>query len=133
MITRKSFTDAIIVAMSWFIGYWITRFFGQGAEAVIGYAIIGGWWFTAYISAKLVLHISLVIPLFFGYFLLFTIAGITGEASFYRDIYSLSFNNISFSVFLFFLGINLAQSFFICSPVIFDWLFRKIISVWPKK
>ena len=129
MITRKSFIDALIVAMIWIIGYWIARVFAQGMEASTTYAVVVGWWFTAYMTSRFNLSISLLIPLFIGYFLLFTFAAIIEEPWFYRDIYLFSFSDISFSSLLFFLVIASLQSFFICSPVIFDFLFRKIVCI----
>ena len=125
MITRKSFIDALIAAVSWIVGYWVARILTQGMVASVAYAMIVAWWFTAHISSRFVLHISLIVPLFFGTLVLATVTEIIENFSFYKTA--------SFLPFLTLLGTSFVLSFIICSPVIFDWLFRKIISICSRK
>ena len=124
MITRQSFLDALIAAISWIAGVWLVHILLKGLDATEAYAVIVGWWLTAYISSKLVLHISLVIPLFFMFLSLFIIAAACGQSWFYREISSLSLVDL--------FEIGLAQSLFVCSPIIFDYLFCKIINIFSK-
>ena len=126
MITRKSFIDALIAAASWVIGYWIVRMLTQGMEASAAYAMIAGWWFAAYVPSKFNLHISLIVPLFFGSFMWAVVTEII-ENEIIENI--LFYRNAPFLPFLTLLGISLALSLIVCSPIIFDFLFRKIVCI----
>jgi len=118
MINRKSIAGALIAAICWMVGYCVASIFGEGMSAVTAYSIIVGWWLTAYISSKFLLNISLIIPLFFCSFFVLMTAGVNGKFFFYKNV-PLSFLDL--------LTISLAQSFVICSPIIFDWLMQKFV------
>lgn len=121
MIDRGSFTGALIAASSWTAGYFATVALGHELSAVSAYAVIVGWWLTAYVSSIFALSISVSIPLFVGYFLLFLVATMSGQSWFYRDVATLTVPAV--------LGIGSVQAIAVCSPIIFDWFVRRIIRI----
>lgn len=125
MIDRKSFAGALTAAVSWAVGYFATLALGQGMSAVSAYAVIVGWWLTAYVSSSFALPVAAVIPLSVGYLALFLVATISGQSWFYKDASSLTVPAV--------LGIGLAQAVAICSPILFDWLTRQAIRICSRK
>jgi len=125
MIDQRSLAGALTAFVSWAVGYFATLAIGQGLSAVSAYAVIVGWWLTAYISASFSLPVAAVVPLFVGYLALFLVATISGQSWFYRDVVSLTVPEA--------LGIGLAQALAVCSPLLFDWLFRQAIRIGSRR
>lgn len=127
MMNRKSLLGAMIGAISWIVGYWVTRFVGDGMSAVDAYALLVGWWFTAYVSSRFALSIAAAVLLSLGYWVLFVIAALVGQPWFYRDVLELTFPAM--------LWIGLLQAAVIGSPILFDRLFRRVsqINANPKR
>ena len=125
MIDRKTFAGALTAALSWTVGYSATLALGQGMSGVSAYAVLVGWCLTAYVSSSLALPISAVIPLSAGYFVVFLVATTGGQSWFYKDAYSLTLPAA--------LGIGLAQTLAVCSPIVFDWLVRRAIRICSKR
>ena len=121
MIDRKSLTGAMIGAISWFVGYFVARLLGEGMSGVSAYAVLVGWWLTAYVSSRFTLPITTMLPLSVAYLALFFIAAISGQSWFYRDVSALTFPAL--------LWIGLVQAVAISSPILFDWLFRHAIRI----
>lgn len=121
MMNRKSLSGALIGAISWIVGYWVTRLVGEGMSAVSAYALLVGWWLTAYVSSRLDLSIAAAILLSLGYWALFIVAALAGQPWFYRDVSTLAFPAI--------LWIGLLQAAVIGSPILFDRLFRRVSEI----
>lgn len=117
----RDFLAALTAATSWAVGYFATLTLGKGMGAVSAYALIVGWWLTAYISSSLALRVTAVIPLFTGYLGMFLVVTISGQPWFYRDVTSLTLPAT--------LVIGLAQALIVCSPLLFDGLFRLAIRI----
>lgn len=111
----------MIGALSWIAGYWVIRFVGDGMSAVDAYALLVGWWFTAYISSRFALSIAAAVLLSLGYWVLFVIAALVGQPWFYRDVLDLTFPAM--------LWIGLLQAVVIGSPILFDRLFQRVSQI----
>ncbi len=116
---RPALKGAFLSFFSWSFGYYGVLFAGQGLSAASNYALIIGWWFVAYISSVFFVPILSGLILAILYFALFIISVLIGYSWFYRDILSLNFMSA--------IAIGLVQTFFIASPVLFNWIFRKFI------
>ncbi|MBW8363856.1 MAG: hypothetical protein K0M39_04835 [Rhizobium sp.] len=121
MMNRKSLSGAMIGAISWIAGYWMIRFVGGGMSAVDAYALLVGWWFTAYVSSRFALSIAVAVLLSLGYWVLFVIAALVGQPWFYRDVLDLTFPAV--------LWIGLLQAVVIGSPILFDRLFQRVSQI----
>ena len=124
MNCRHTLVGALIAIVGWIVGYYLGMeiFAGQLGGAPIDAsenAVVIGWWFTAYLSARFMLPVGSVAPLAVGHFVLFQIAAIGGYDWFYRDARSLTVIAA--------LGLGFAQAFVVSSPVLFDWGFRQAI------
>jgi hypothetical protein len=67
MIDRRILAGALTAAVSWTVGYFATLAIGEGMSSVSAYAVIVGWWLTAYVSSSFVLPVAAAIPLALGY------------------------------------------------------------------
>lgn len=120
-MNRKSLSGALIGLISWVAGYWVTRLIGDGMSAVDAYALLVGWWLTAYVSSRFALSIAAAILLSLGYWVLFMVAALAGQPWFYRDIFALTFPTM--------LWIGLLQAAVIGSPILFDRLFQRVSQI----
>lgn len=120
-MSRKYLFGAVIGAISWGVGYWVTRFVADGMSAVDSYALLMGWWLTAYVSSRFALSIATAVSLFFGYWMLFIIAALTGQTWFYKDALEITFPAV--------LWIGLLQASVIGSPILFDRIFQRVSQV----
>jgi hypothetical protein len=125
VIDRRILGGAVIAAASWAVGYFATLAVGQGMSAVSAYAALVGWWLTAYVSSTLTLPVASVVPLFVACLTLFLVATMCGQSWLYRDASSLAFRDA--------LEIGVLQALAICSPIMFDWLFRQAIRICSKR
>jgi hypothetical protein len=121
MMNRKSLSGALIGAISWIVGYWVTHLVGEGMSAVSAYALLVGWWLTAYVSSRLELSIAAATLLSLGYWALFIVAALAGQPWFYRDVSTLAFPAI--------LWTGLMQAAVIGSPILFDRLFQRVSEI----
>jgi len=121
MITLRKLYELGIICASWAIGYGTTLVIGDGMSSVFGFAVIVGWWFSAYCAS--VFRLSVLASLYAAifYFVLFGIAAIGEQTWFYRDIPSLTLVSA--------IGVGFAQSFVISSPVLMHALFTKIVGL----
>src|SRR4051794_38733078 len=111
-MTRRILQGGIIAALSWGIGYAVTKWVAAGTSAASAYAVLVGWWLTAYVSSLARLPVLSVIPLSCLYMTAFLTAQLSGRSWFYRDIVSLSVSSS--------LAIGMAQSLVVISPILFD-------------
>lgn len=118
MMNRKSLPGALIGAISWIVGYWVTRFVGEGMSAVDAYALLVGWWLTAYVSSRFALSIAAATLLSLGYWVLFVALALAGHPWFYKDVVELTLPEI--------LGIGLLQAALVGSPILFDLAFQRV-------
>lgn len=114
---RPALKGAFVSFFSWSFGYYGVLVIGQGLGAVSNYALIAGWWFVAYVSSVFFVPILSGLILAVFYFVLFIISVLIGHSWFYRDVLSLNFMSA--------IAIGLVQAFFIASPVLFNWIFKK--------
>lgn len=121
MMNRKSLSGALIGAISWIAGYWVTRFVGEGTSAVDAYALLVGWWLTAYVSSRFALSIAAATLLSLGYWVLFIAVALAGQPWFYKDIVELTLPAM--------LWIGLLQSALVGSPILFDWVFQRVSQI----
>ncbi|MGH1360725.1 MAG: hypothetical protein ACRBC3_18350 [Burkholderiaceae bacterium] len=120
MSPRKTYADAVWAATAWGIGYYIVREMTSGMSGSIGYAIVSGWWFTAYISAHLRINLATFFVLLLVTFILAMILWGVGSDLLYRDNSALSFEQASL--------IGAMQALVVASPVVFNWTVAKVIS-----
>ena len=118
MMNRKSLSGALIGSISWIAGYWMTRIVGEGMVAVDAYALLVGWWLTAYVSSRFALSIAAAIVLSLGYWVLFIVAALAGQPWFYKDVVELTLPAM--------LWIGLLQAAFVGSPILFDWVAKSV-------
>lgn len=118
MMNRKSLSGALIGSISWIAGYWMTRIVGEGMGAVDAYALLVGWWLTAYVSSRFALSIAAAIILSLGYWVLFIVAALAGQPWFYKDVVELTLPAM--------LWIGLLQAAFVGSPILFDWVAKSV-------
>ncbi|WP_145930988.1 hypothetical protein [Immundisolibacter cernigliae] len=119
MIDRRTLAGALIGAISWGIGYFGTRALAEGMSAASAYAVLVGWWLTAYVSSRFALPFLAVVPLSVVYLALFIAAVLGDQSWFYRDVSSLPLSSV--------LGIGLIQAIFVSSPILFDGFFRQVV------
>lgn len=117
-MNRKSLSGALIGSISWIAGYWMTRIVGEGMGAVDAYALLVGWWLTAYVSSRFALSIAAAIILSLGYWVLFIVAALAGQPWFYKDVVELTLPAM--------LWIGLLQAAFVGSPILFDWVAKSV-------
>ena len=125
MTDRRVFAGSLAAAGSWTLGYLATFALCQGMSAASAYAVIVGWWFTAYVSSHFALPVAAAIPIAVGYLALFLIASFSGETWFYRDIASLSMSMV--------FGLGVVQALAIGSPILFDGLFRQAVRLFWRR
>lgn len=123
MIDRSVFVGLAVSAISWLAGYFLTLVLSDGLSGSAAYALVGGWWFTAYTAAIFAVPLSAALPLGGIYFLVFVVSAITGTSWLYHDVASLPL----LAVF----GIGLLQSFFVASPILFNNFFGFCVGFLP--
>jgi len=67
MINRRTLTGAVMGAATWTIGYFGTMVLAEGMSAAPAYAVLVGWWLTAYICATLTVPVLAAVPLSVAY------------------------------------------------------------------
>lgn len=122
MTIRRTLAGAVIATVSWIIGYFATRAVTEGMSATSAYAVLVGWWFTAYVASRVAIPVLAAAPLSAAYFALYLFAAIGGQSWFYGDVSSLTLVQT--------LGIGLLQAAIIGSPILFDGLFRIGARIW---
>jgi|tagenome__1003787_1003787.scaffolds.fasta_scaffold20778468_3 hypothetical protein len=122
--TLQTLRDGAIAAISWGVGYALTKWLTVGTSAAAAYALLVGWWLTAYVSSLARLSLSSVIPLWTVYVALFLGAQVSGKTWFYRDTASLGF--------LSGISIVIAQSVIVISPILFDTTVRRAFRIWQR-
>lgn len=110
---------ALIGAMTWGLGYVLTLAFGQGMAAVDSYAVIVGWWLTAYVAAVLNVPVGSAAILALLHLIAFVFAALTNHSWFYRDVESLP----AMSIFV----IGGLQAVVVAAPLIFNWVLKRVL------
>jgi hypothetical protein len=110
MSWRRSVAGALVCALTWLAGYYVTKFVAGHAEARVVYGLIAGWWLTAYVCSKLSIPLMSAVVFAIGYWVVFLAAAVMGSAWFYRD--TLSVTDALF--------VGLVQSFLVASPILFN-------------
>lgn len=110
---------AVIGAICWIVGYVATLFITDGMSAAANYAVLVGWWLTAYVSSIFALPILASVPLAIGYLVVFFIAAVGGYAWFYHDVVSLPVSST--------IVVGLVQSLVVASPIVLDWSVRRFM------
>lgn len=121
MANREAVSGALIAAVSWIAGYVVTHLIGDGMSAVSAYALIIGWWLTAYAAAVFQVQMTATLPLGGLYFIFFLVAGFVGNTWFYRDVESLGVP----MVFL----VGFTQAVGVVSPIFFNSIFQRIVKI----
>jgi hypothetical protein len=88
-------------------------------SAASAYAVLVGWWLTAYVAAKLAVPVRSIAPLFIGYLVLFLTATLSGQSWFYREAMSLSLASA--------VGLGAAQAAVVVSPILFEGAVRQVL------
>jgi hypothetical protein len=114
------FRGSGIAFLSWAAGYLVTLSIFNGEQSAANYAVMVGWWLTAYVSTTFALPIGTIVPLCIVYILFFLIVAYIGKQWLYHDVVSLSASSKIWVGFL--------QSVLVASPIGADWLVRKMIS-----
>jgi hypothetical protein len=125
MSTKRILVSAGVCAATWALGYFGTKALAAGMSATSAYAVLVGWWLTAYTSASLTTPVLAIVPLFASYLVLFIVVALSGHSWFFRDVSSLSLVAV--------IGIGAAQAVVICTPLLFDGLVRRAILARHKK
>lgn len=110
---------ALIGAMTWSLGYVLTLALGQGMAAVDAYAVIIGWWLTAYVAAVLNVPVGSAAILALLHLVVFVFAAVTNHSWFYRDVESLS----AMSIFV----VGGLQALVIAAPLIVNWVLKRVL------
>lgn len=118
LLDRPALTGAVLGTISWGLGYAITQLLAEGLSSVSAYALLSGWWLTAYTASVFRVTIKAAIPLAALYLILFLLAALGGQTWFYRDVSSLT----SISI----LAIGAIQAAVIASPILFNSAFHKV-------
>lgn len=114
-----AFIGALVGSTAWGLGYALTLILGQGLAAVNAYAVVVGWWLTAYVAAVLDIPVLSAAILACFYLIIFVFAAFTKHTWFYRDIESLT----AAAVF----GVGSVQAIMIAAPIIFNWVIRRFL------
>lgn len=122
---RNAWIGAIVIAAAWLIGYYAVRLFGKGFSAVEAYALIVGWWLSAYAVAKFEVPISSTIPVGSSYFVVFLAAAFLKLDWFYRGTQEADIGSI--------LLIGFLQTAAVVSPVFFNWIVDYLRNAITKK
>lgn len=109
---------ATIAAAGWAVGYAVTKLIFSYSASVGAYSALMGWWLAAYLSAIFELTLKSCAILAFSSFCLFFFSYLSGNDWFYTEALSLPL------VWGFL--ISVIQAMLIISPVLFDYLCRKI-------
>lgn len=120
MSEQRTLLGGSIGAISWCVGYFTTQVVGDGLSAASAYAVLAGWWLTAYTASVFQVPIKSVIPLAGIYFVFILIATLGGHTWFYRDAASLTLFPSLF--------IGVLQTIVIVSPILFNCVFVASVS-----
>lgn len=112
MIPHTSFLAALVAAASWGTGHGIAVLLTQDSPSSQAYAVITGWWLTAYESAKFSLPVRAAVPLAIGYLAVYVVLAAIGSNFLYRDTAD--------APLYFLMPIGAAQALIFCSPPLFD-------------
>ena len=118
LFDRPALVGAAIGTMSWGVGYVVTQILAQGLSSVSAYALLSGWWLTAYTASVFRVTTKAAIPLAMLFLVLFLLAALGGQTWFYRDVSSLTLLSM--------LGIGAVQAVVTASPILFNSAFHKV-------
>lgn len=118
LLDRPALTGTVIGTLSWGTGYAVTQLLAQGFSSALAYALLSGWWLTAYTASVFRVTVRAAIPLAALYLVLFFLAALTDQTWFYRDVSSLTLLSI--------LTLGAAQAVVVASPILFNSAFHKL-------
>lgn len=118
-MTRRIWAGTLIGALSWIVGSGLTTMMAGGLSASSGYAVVVGWWLTAYVSGKCRIQWFSAVQLFAIYWVACVGASIAGSDWFYRDVSSLTLAWL--------LVVASMQVALVASPVVFDGVVRVLL------
>lgn len=121
MNIKQVILGAAIIGGSWVVGGALMLYLFSDSPSRGAYALLVGWWFSAYLSSKLEIPVTSVIPLGVVYYVAFTMSGLFGKDWFYHDIQGA---NVGWILLL-----GLTNTIAVVSPILFDWIFRKSVQV----
>lgn len=125
MKIKRIVLGAAIAGGGWIIGGAIPLYLFADSPSRGAYALLVGWWFSAYLGSKLEIPMTSAIPLGAAYYIMFVTSGLLGKDWFYHDIQGANIGWI--------LMLGLTNSIAVVSPILFDSLFRKSIQICSRK
>lgn len=114
MNIKRIILGAAIVGGSWIIGGVTTLYLFADSPSRGAYALLVGWWFSAYLASKFEIPMTSAVPLGATYYIMFIMSGLLGKDWFYHDIQGANIGWI--------LVLGLTNTVAIVSPILFDWI-----------